>query len=202
MHDVNVTGSHNHMWCTGAKFIKWGLGWFIFGMFFGLGVLIHYLVGSSTNTTGTFLSNVTLWFGSPLAYSAGFIQAAGVAMTAIGAAFLALAGCCCRKVTNGTNKTSDIEGYPASCCTTTSCCPSHRCGSLIACNLGLIALFITGYIGYFIIDAIWPGFYYAPIVAGKNLWLILQGLSTVIFWFGVIAASSCFCKCKRDGVCK
>lgn len=189
MHDVNETGSHNHMWCTGAKFVKWGLGWFIFGMFFGLGVLIHYLVGSTWNTTATFLSNVTLWFGSPLAYSAGFIQAAGIAMTAIGAAFLALAGCCTSKTTtNG--------------CCDSSCCLSHKSTSLTACNLGLILLFITGYIGYFIIDAIWPGFYYTPIAAGKNLWLILQGLSVLIFWIGVILTSRCFCRCKRDGVCK
>ncbi|WP_152601114.1 hypothetical protein [Rhizobium sp. YS-1r] len=48
--------------------------------------------------------------------------------------------------------------------------------SLWLCVLGLIGVFAVGYLGHFIFDAIWPGFYYAPVADGKNAWLIGQGL--------------------------
>lgn len=43
------------------------------------------------------------------------------------------------------------------------------------CVWALIAIFLTGYVGYFVVDIFfWPGFYYLPIKAGKNVWLALQ----------------------------
>jgi hypothetical protein len=56
------------------------------------------------------------------------------------------------------------------------------------CVAGLIAVFLTGYIGYFVVDAIWPSFYLAPIKAGKNVWLIAQGLSILLYLIGVVLA--------------
>ena len=44
--------------------------------------------------------------------------------------------------------------------------------ALWLCAAGLIATFLTGYVGYIVINAIWPSFYYTPIKAGKNIWLI------------------------------
>jgi hypothetical protein len=35
---------------TGARFTKWGLGLFIFGVFLSLGPILHYLVGSQYPT--------------------------------------------------------------------------------------------------------------------------------------------------------
>ena len=55
------------------------------------------------------------------------------------------------------------------------------------CATGLILTFLTGYIGYFVINAIWPPFYYMPIKAG-NVWLIAQGLSILLYLIGVVLA--------------
>jgi uncharacterized membrane protein (DUF485 family) len=52
----------------------------------------------------------------------------------------------------------------------------------------LIATFLTGYVGYIVINAIWPSFYYTPIKVGKNIWLIAQGLSILLYLIGVVLA--------------
>lgn len=177
----NVTvGSHGWHDCT--KFIKWGLRFFLLGLLFGFGVLIHYLMGSSYNTTSEFLGNITLWFGSPLSLSVTYLQLGGLAMAVFGLAKLLVLKC---------------KGDSAACCSTASnasYCTDHGCGTLSACNFGLILLFIVGYIGYFVIDAIWPGFYYTPITNAKNIWLILQGVSILIFFFGFVTAFYSLCK--------
>jgi hypothetical protein len=56
------------------------------------------------------------------------------------------------------------------------------------CVAGLIAVFLTGYIGYFVVNAIWPSFYVMPFKAGKNVWLIAQGLSILLYVIGVVLA--------------
>ena len=58
--------------------------------------------------------------------------------------------------------------------------------SLWLCVTGLIAVFLTGYVGYFVVDRIWPTFYYSPVPAGKNAWLMAQALSVALYWLGVI----------------
>ena len=58
--------------------------------------------------------------------------------------------------------------------------------ALWLCAAGLIATFLTGYVGYIVINAIWPSFYYTPIKAGTNIWLIAQGLSTLLYLIGVV----------------
>jgi len=50
-------------------------------------------------------------------------------------------------------------------------------------------MFLTGYAGYFVIDRIWPSFYYAPVTEGKNVRLLLQLACTVTYMIGVIIAS-------------
>lgn len=58
------------------------------------------------------------------------------------------------------------------------------------CVWALIAIFLAGYVGYFVIDIfLWPGFYYLPIKAGKNVWLALQLACMVAYMVGVIIAS-------------
>jgi hypothetical protein len=190
---------YDHEWVCGYKFTKWGLGFFLFGFLLGFGVLIHYLVGSSWNMGDSFLTNMTLWFGSPLSLSATYLQVGGLAMAIIGVAKKALAACnCCssdRTTTTGTSATTATgtdRGYLSS-----AHHDHHGKASLMLCIIGLIALFVTGYIGYFIIDGIWPSFYYTPIVAGKNTWLVLQGLSLLVFFIGLIGAFCCLCKCRH-----
>lgn len=180
----------NPHWVCGKKFLKWGLGFFLLGILMGFGVLIHYLVGSRWNVTPGFLSNVTLWFGSPLSLNAAYLQIGGVAMAIIGACECGFSRVCCD---------TSMKTTSAAACPTTY--HAHGGGVALAlCIIGLIALFLTGYIGYFIINGIWPAFYYTPIAAGKNLWLVLQGISLLIYFIGMISAFCCLCKCCRKEI--
>ena len=45
---------------TGVRFAKWGLGFFIFGLFLTFGVIGHYCVGASADVSELFKRNVTL----------------------------------------------------------------------------------------------------------------------------------------------
>ena len=60
--------------------------------------------------------------------------------------------------------------------------------ALWLCAAGLVAVFLTRYVGYFVVNAIWPSFYYTPVRAGKNVWLIAQGLSILLYLIGVVLA--------------
>jgi hypothetical protein len=50
---------------VGAKYIRWGLGLFIFGLVIGYGPWLHYMHGALEEVHEAFLKNVTLWFGCP-----------------------------------------------------------------------------------------------------------------------------------------
>jgi hypothetical protein len=50
---------------TGARFAKWGLGLFIFGVFLTFGVIAHYCVGSRWPNGTLFMQNITLWWACP-----------------------------------------------------------------------------------------------------------------------------------------
>ena len=60
--------------------------------------------------------------------------------------------------------------------------------ALTLCTLSLIACFLTGYAGYFVVDRIWPSFYYSPIKDGKNVWLFMQLACMVAYAVGVFLA--------------
>jgi hypothetical protein len=191
----------SHDWLCGYKFLKWGLGFFIFGLIFGFAVLIHYLIGSDYETGSVFLRNITLWFGSPLSLSVSYLQIGGLAMAILGVAKLMAwhcysdASCCNTTNTTGSACSTHTSGTTYGTVDTTT----KRSGGLTLCILGLSLLFITGFIGYFVIDAMRPGFYYAPLEQPKNLWLILQGISLLLFLFGLLSAFSCLCKscCRK-----
>jgi hypothetical protein len=183
---------NDHCFNTGCCFVKSGLWFFIIGVILGFGVLLHYIVGSSYDTSQQFLSNVTLWFGSPLTLSVSFLQVGGLAMAILGILHCWKAKCHTHCVETSNTTTSNVGAPCPSCCTGSKT-------ALTLCYIGMIALVITGYIGYFTIDWIWPGFYYLPIMIGKNVWLVLQGLSILIFLVGFIMATCCCCcKHKRD----
>jgi len=69
--------------------------------------------------------------------------------------------------------------------------------SLWLCVAGLIAVFLTGYVGYFVVDRIWPAYYYTPVAAGKNTWLIAQALSIALYWLGLLRVSQNVWKITR-----
>jgi hypothetical protein len=56
------------------------------------------------------------------------------------------------------------------------------------CAYGLIAELVTAGVGYVACNYFWPNFYFEPVQAGKNLWLVLQGLSILVFVVGLFYA--------------
>jgi len=147
----------------GARFTKWGLGLFIFGVFLVFGIIGHYCSGARWPTGEQFLKNVTLWYACPWTLSVAAVQAGGLGMVALGLAQIVAA----RSIPRGTTS----EGGPA---------------ALWLCVVGLLGVFAIGYPGYFVFDAIWPSFYYSPIAAGKNAWLLWQAAFIGLYFVGAV----------------
>jgi len=51
---------------------------------------------------------------------------------------------------------------------------------------GLIGVFLVGYPGYFVYDAIWPSFFYSPVPTGKNAWLVSQAFFIAVYFTGAV----------------
>src|SRR5262245_24962631 len=117
----------------GARFTKWGLGLFVFGVFLVFGIIGHYCSGARWPTGEQFLKNVTLWYACPWTLSVAAVQAGGLGMVAFGLAHITAA----RASPRGAAAT------PGSL-------------ALWLCVIGLIGVFLVGYPGYFVFDAIWP----------------------------------------------
>ena len=67
--------------------------------------------------------------------------------------------------------------------------PSRDGGSSIAlwlCVVGLLGVFLVGYPGYFVFDSIWPSYYYSPVAAAKNIWLLGQALFIAVYFAGAV----------------
>ena len=60
--------------------------------------------------------------------------------------------------------------------------------ALWLCVLGLLGVFAVGYPGYFVFDAIWPGYYYSPIAVATNAWLLGQALFMAVYLLGMVLA--------------
>ena len=58
--------------------------------------------------------------------------------------------------------------------------------ALWLCVIGLLGVFAVGYPGYFVFDAIWPGYYYSPCTVGKNAWLLGQALFIAVYFAGAL----------------
>jgi hypothetical protein len=146
----------------GARFAKWGLGYFVFGLFLTFGVIGHYCVGASADTGELFRRNVTLWWACPWTLSVAIVQGGGLGMVAIGLTLL-------------------VAGRAG----------SFEKGSALAlhlCIVGLLGVFAVGYPGYFVFNSIWPNFYYVPDIVGKNAWLLGQTFFFAIYFTGAILA--------------
>ena len=151
----------------GAGFIRWGTGLFIFGLIsIGYGPLLHYLHGAVEGDIGpVFLKNLTSWFACPWTLAVYVAQIGGVGMIAIGVSLLTFAR----------------DGRVSALGTGAGRSPG-------LCIFGVLAEFLTGYSGYFVVAHFWPNFYFTPIEAGKNVWLALQGVSIAFYVAGVIFA--------------
>jgi hypothetical protein len=141
-----------------VQFIKWGLGLFIFGVFVSLGPIGHYCMGARWPLGEEFLKNITLWWGCPWTLAVAALQIGGLGMVALGLARLFAARL----------STNDLARPMTPI-------------ALLLCVVGLLGVFVVGYPGYFVFDAIWPSFYYSPVVVGKNAWLLPRVLHCDLF---------------------
>jgi len=142
----------------GARFAKWGLGLFIFGVFLTFGIIAHYCAGSRWPNGVLFMQNITLWWACPWTLSVAAVQAGGFGIVALGLTRLSA------------NDSSGADSPAA----------------LRFCIVGLLGVFAIGYPGYFVFDAIWPSFYYSPIAVGKNAWLLGQASFIAVYFAGTI----------------
>src|SRR5215470_4073440 len=147
----------------GARFVKWGLGLFIFGILLIFGPIAHYCVGANHPTGEAFLHNVSLWFACPWTLAVAVMQAGGLGMVVLGLTRLQTARLSERSAATGDSPTA-----------------------LWLCIIGLLGAFAVGYPGYFVFDAIWPSYYYTPVQAGKNAWLLGQALFIFIYFGGAL----------------
>jgi hypothetical protein len=147
----------------GARFTKWGLGLFLFGVFLSFGVIGHYCTGSRWNNGTVFMQNITLWWACPWTLSVAVVQAGGLGMVALGLAHIVARRASTRPATDEMN-TSPVT----------------------LCIVGLLGVFAVGYPSYFVFDAIWPSFYYSPIAAGKNAWLLSQAFFIGVYLVGAV----------------
>ena len=149
----------NEVTLLSAAFIRWGLGLFIFGLIVGYSPLVHYLHGVLEKMGETNLQNAALWLASPYA-----VQIGALGMVAIGAVYGLLPA---------DKLAAESRDYTA----------------LWLCVTGLAAIFVTGYLGYFILNAIW-GTYYSvpPTFKETNVVVIAVGLSAALYLIGVVLA--------------
>jgi hypothetical protein len=145
----------------GVRFIHWGLGLFIFGLIFGFGLMGYYFHG--TIESRMFPESEARWFNYPWTLATYILQLGGLGMVAIGAVYWLLPG-----------DKLEIESV------------DHT--ALWLCIVGLIAAFVTSYVGYFVANAIWPSFFYKPITEGVNAWIAAQAISVALYLIGVVLA--------------
>ena len=71
------------MTVLGVRFAKWGLGFFVFGLFLTFGVIGHYCVGASADAGELFRRNVTLWWACPWTLSVAIVQGGGLGLFSV-----------------------------------------------------------------------------------------------------------------------
>jgi hypothetical protein len=147
----------------GTRFAKWGLGLFIFGVFLTFGIIGHYCSGARWPTGELFMQNITLWWACPWTLSVAAVQAGGLGMVVLGLTRLLAARL----------SPNDPAGRPSST-------------ALHLCIVGLLGVFAVGYPGYFVFDAVWPSFYYSPILVGKNAWLLALAFFIAVYFAGAV----------------
>ena len=155
--DGDIAVTHTEL---GWSFVNWGLGLFITGFLTGFVPILHYIPGAVAGDVGPgFLKNMTLWWGCPAVLAELTLKTGGLGMIAIGLCYLAAA-----RQGASTDYLSDERLAPT------------------LCSYGLIAELVSAGVGYAAFNYFWPNFYFEPVQAGKNLWLVLQGLSILVSW--------------------
>ena len=120
--------------------------------------------GIMTSANGElFMQNITLWWACPWTLSVAAVQAGGLGMVALGLTQILAASI--------SHDGSTRDGT-----------------TLVLCIVGLLGVFAVGYPGYFVFDLVWPSFYYSPVVAGKNIWLLGQAFFIALYFTGMVLA--------------
>jgi hypothetical protein len=145
----------------GVRFVRWGLGFFIFGLIFGFGLLGYYFHG--TIESAMLKEGGAQWLNYPWTFGTYVLQVGGLGMVAIGAVYWLLPG--------DKLETESMD---------------HT--ALWLCIAGLVATFLTSYVGYFVANAIWPSFFYESLTQGMNAWIMSQAVSVALYLFGVVLA--------------
>jgi hypothetical protein len=145
----------------GVRFIRWGLGLFIFGLISCFGLLGYYF--HSTIERTMISESGAQWLNYPWTLATYILQVGGLGMVAIGVIYWLLPG---------DKLETEAVDYTA----------------LWLCIVGLVATFLTSYVGYFVANAIWPSFFYKPITQGVNAWIASQAASVALYLFGVVLA--------------
>jgi hypothetical protein len=100
------------------------------------------------------LKNVMLWLGCPYA-----VQIGALGMVALGAVY-------------GLLPANKLEAE------------SRDYTSLWLCVIGLLTIFVIGFVGYYGLNTHWPSYN----ARSENLWLIALGLSAAVYLIGVALA--------------
>ena len=149
----------------GGRFIHSGFWMLLLGMLMSFGMVLHYVANISPSFGPEFLKTITLWYACPWTLSIAVVLGGALGMIAIGAVYAIL---------GRTDPAVRVEGLERS--------------ALSLCTFALVAIFLTGFVGYFAVNRIWPNFYYSPIKDGKNLWLLMQLACMVAYTIGVFLA--------------
>ena len=128
-------------------------------------MVLHYVANISPPIGPEFLKTILLWYACPWTLSTAVVLGGALGMIAIGTVYAMLG-----KMVSGAR----VEGPEKS--------------ALTLCTLALVAIFLTGFVGYFAVDRFWPRFYYSPIKDGKDLWLFMQLACMVMYAAGVFLA--------------
>ena len=150
---------------TGGRFIRSGFSMLLLGMVMSFGMVLHYVANISPPIGPEFLKTILLWYACPWTLSTAVVLGGALGMIAIGAVYAIL----------GSMASADrVEGLEKS--------------AVSLCTFALIAMFLTGFVGYYPVNFIWPNFYYNAIKDGKNVWLLMQLACMVAYAIGVLLA--------------
>ena len=149
----------------GNRFIHRGFWLLLFGFLMSFGMVLHYVANISPPIGGDFMRTILLWYACPWTLSTAVVLGGALGMIAIGTVYAVLG-----KMVPGTR----VEGTETTAVT--------------LCTFALIAMFLTGYVGYYPVNWVWPNFYYHAIKDGKNVWLLMQLACMVVYAIGVFLA--------------
>ncbi len=155
--DDDINEGINEVTLLSSAFVRWGLGLFIFSLIIGYGPLVHFVHETLESRGGAPLENLALWLGCPTA-----MQIGALGMIAIGAVF-------------GLLPADELEAE------------TRDYAALWLCVGGLMAVFVTGYVGYYVLNTVWQTLLGTQ-PARENAWLLVYGISTGAYLIGVALA--------------